>query len=375
MLKMSVNTFPLHESLVKMMDDYFLATNIAAMRRTTNSIHCNPVVFLISRTTETARTLEPWFAAQNFHVLVAKSKQSVLEQVSNSNPDIILLELGESDAEGVQLCVDLNTSSSTADIPILLLTDADELPEEILWLTTDSIDYVTTPLRMDEIMFRLRSHLSLRYRLQSLNLRHDEMEERIRRQTMQLEKEIERSKRYETEKQKLLDVLGSQSDQLRELTNWLVANQQQQQTALGGHLTVRAKQKLELAFNHIAILQSLMGELPADSERQLLVSQVGQLKKTLDQLQRALPTVPDDLPDSAEQREEVRIDPFAKLSAREREVLQMVVDGSSNTEIATVLHLSETTVRTHRSRILSKLGLNDTTALIKYAIKYQLTSV
>lgn len=376
MLQMSVDTFPLHESLVKLMDNNVLATNVAAVRRTATLAQDTSVVFLISHAQETVRALQRRLVEQNYRTLIAEDNRNVLEQVRNSNADIILLDLSTLDTDGLQVCLDLKTNSTTADIPILLLIDADELPEGILRLSTDGIDYVTKPLRMDEIIVRLRIHLSLRYRLHSLNLQHAEMEERVHRQTMLLEEEIERRKRYETEKRKLLDVLGSQSDQLRELTNWLVNNQQQQQSVSGENLALQVRPKFELAFKQVAILQSLVAELPADLENQLLVSQFGQLQKTMEQLRNLLPTMRDAMSaTTAQPVEEPQKNPFGKLSTREREVLQMVVDGSSNTEIATELHLSETTVRSHRSRILSKLGLNDTTALIKYAIKHQLTSV
>jgi two-component system response regulator NreC len=68
-------------------------------------------------------------------------------------------------------------------------------------------------------------------------------------------------------------------------------------------------------------------------------------------------------------RREGREDSFQLLTAREREVLQMVAEGNSNKEIAARLCLSVLTVETHRKKILDKLGLHGTADLILYAVR------
>ena len=70
--------------------------------------------------------------------------------------------------------------------------------------------------------------------------------------------------------------------------------------------------------------------------------------------------------------EEMR-DPLATLSRREREVLQLVVEGRTSAEIADTLFLSVKTVETYRSRLMQKLGIRDIPALIKFAIQHGLT--
>ena len=62
-------------------------------------------------------------------------------------------------------------------------------------------------------------------------------------------------------------------------------------------------------------------------------------------------------------------DPLASLSAREREVFDLLARGRSNGEIATALHVGEATVRTHVASVLDKLGLRDRTQVIIYALK------
>jgi RNA polymerase sigma factor (sigma-70 family) len=68
-------------------------------------------------------------------------------------------------------------------------------------------------------------------------------------------------------------------------------------------------------------------------------------------------------------------DLLARLSAREREIVQLVVEGKSSAEIAKILYISPNTVDTYRSRLMQKLGLNDLPSLVKFAIQHGLTSL
>ena len=65
--------------------------------------------------------------------------------------------------------------------------------------------------------------------------------------------------------------------------------------------------------------------------------------------------------------------PLARLSSREREVLQLVVEGKSSAEVADILSLSLKTVETYRSRLMQKLAISDLPALVKFAIQHGLT--
>jgi DNA-binding NarL/FixJ family response regulator len=65
--------------------------------------------------------------------------------------------------------------------------------------------------------------------------------------------------------------------------------------------------------------------------------------------------------------------PIESLSVREREVLQLVVEGKSSAEIADILSLSPKTVETYRSRLMQKLNINDVPSLVKFAIQHGLT--
>jgi DNA-binding NarL/FixJ family response regulator len=62
-------------------------------------------------------------------------------------------------------------------------------------------------------------------------------------------------------------------------------------------------------------------------------------------------------------------DPFDQLTAREREVLQMLAEGKVAKEIATALDISVYTVDAHRGRIMKKLGLHSSTEIVRFAMR------
>ncbi|MGD1070515.1 MAG: response regulator transcription factor [Bryobacteraceae bacterium] len=64
-----------------------------------------------------------------------------------------------------------------------------------------------------------------------------------------------------------------------------------------------------------------------------------------------------------------------KLSTRELEVLQLIVHGKSNKEIAVVLQLSVNTVSVHRANIMQTLDIHNTAELVVYAIRTGLVSI
>ncbi len=65
--------------------------------------------------------------------------------------------------------------------------------------------------------------------------------------------------------------------------------------------------------------------------------------------------------------------PLDRLSPREREILQLVVEGKSSAAIAKIVFLSPKTVETYRSRLMKKLGVDDLPSLIRYAVANGLT--
>jgi two-component system, NarL family, response regulator NreC len=66
---------------------------------------------------------------------------------------------------------------------------------------------------------------------------------------------------------------------------------------------------------------------------------------------------------------DVPSDAYDTLTAREREILQMTVEGRTSHEIGEKLMISPRTIEVHRSNLMNKLGLHNQSELIRFAIK------
>jgi two-component system, NarL family, response regulator NreC len=70
-----------------------------------------------------------------------------------------------------------------------------------------------------------------------------------------------------------------------------------------------------------------------------------------------------------EQSRAAELDPHETLTPREREVLHLAAEGKTSSEIAARLHVSHRTVENHRANLLRKLGLQNQSDLVRYAVR------
>jgi len=78
---------------------------------------------------------------------------------------------------------------------------------------------------------------------------------------------------------------------------------------------------------------------------------------------------------SSDSFHEKRVSDDQSLTAREKEILKLIAEGISGSEIASILRISAKTVKVHRLNIMKKLDFHNVTELVKYAIKNNLIEI
>lgn len=101
-------------------------------------------------------TVAPLLRAQGYEVLSAMTGRAALETVERDKPDLIVLDLGLPDMDGVDACVTVRESSV---VPILVLSARGAERDKVRALDAGADDYVTKPFGTEELLARIRAAL------------------------------------------------------------------------------------------------------------------------------------------------------------------------------------------------------------------------
>ncbi|WP_158936131.1 response regulator [Burkholderia sp. S171] len=101
-------------------------------------------------------------ADQGFRVLVALDGEEALERAQFSQPDLILLDVKMPGIDGFETCRRLKMDERTRDISVIFMTSLTGIEDLVEGFAAGGSDYVTKPVRIDEMMARISTHLALR---------------------------------------------------------------------------------------------------------------------------------------------------------------------------------------------------------------------
>ncbi|WP_343421966.1 response regulator [Candidatus Flexifilum breve] len=121
------------------------------------------LILLIEDDTQIRRFLRTTLTNSGYRLLEATSGQEGMRLVSTQHPDLIILDLGLPDVDGLDVTEQLRQWTST---PIIVLSARDKEGDKVQALDRGADDYLTKPFGTEELLARLR--VSLRHRQQTL---------------------------------------------------------------------------------------------------------------------------------------------------------------------------------------------------------------
>ena len=101
-------------------------------------------------------TMLPLLRARGYEVLSAMNGRAAIESVDRDRPDLVVLDLGLPDIDGVDVCMHIRESST---VPILVLSARGAERDKVRALDAGADDYVTKPFGSEELLARIRASL------------------------------------------------------------------------------------------------------------------------------------------------------------------------------------------------------------------------
>jgi signal transduction histidine kinase len=135
-------------------------------------------ILIADDTPENLRVLTRMLQDQGFKVRPALEGETALESARQAPPDLILLDIMMPGMDGFQVCQQLKQEERTGSIPVLFISALEDVLDKVKAFQVGGVDYITKPFQLEEVLARVKTHLTLdrlRRHNQELHRLKDEM--------------------------------------------------------------------------------------------------------------------------------------------------------------------------------------------------------
>ena len=109
------------------------------------------------------KLLYEFLQQSNYRVSIAKNAESAFKKLEKIVPDLILLDVMMPGMDGYEVCEKLKRNPETRDIPVIFMTARADEVDKVKGLSIGAVDYITKPIHPDEVLARIKVHLTLRH--------------------------------------------------------------------------------------------------------------------------------------------------------------------------------------------------------------------
>jgi len=292
------------------------------------------IVLIVDDTPANLAYLSDALDEAGYKVLVALDGNTAIERLKIVKPDIILLDAVMPGMDGFETCNAIKESAATRDIPVIFMTALVDTHHVVRGFDAGAVDYITKPVRQEEVLARIATHIERSRSLQNAQCSFDA----CGKAGMTIDNQGTITWQTQRAQQWLEQYCGKQlsPNHWARLHAWLDTLVAKQNVTLGAQLS------FTMNANRLSIHYA--GRI-GDGDHLLLLE---------------------------EQRTDFAAHYMGEvwgLTAREAEVVGWLAGGKTNRDIAAILGMSPRTVNKHLEHIYVKLGVETRAAAVAAAFK------
>lgn len=137
------------------------------------------VILIVDDLPNNLAVLQDYLIESGFEVLAALDGESAIQQAEYAQPDLILLDVLMPKMTGFETCQHLKANQTTQNIPVIFLTSLSDTEDKVKGFDVGAVDYLTKPIKKQELIARVKTHLSLRNLQKQLQQQNQLLQEEI----------------------------------------------------------------------------------------------------------------------------------------------------------------------------------------------------
>ena len=161
-------------------------------------------ILIVDDKPENLRLLTAILKEAKYVVRQLRNGKRVMASVLDDPPCLILLDIMMPETDGYEVCRNLKAEERTRDIPVIFISALGDVADKIKGFSVGGVDYITKPFREEEVLVRVKTHLSLRgmqNRLEEQNarLRHEiTMREQAEKERLGFQRRLQQAQKTES---------------------------------------------------------------------------------------------------------------------------------------------------------------------------------
>lgn len=119
-------------------------------------------ILVVDDTKANLHLLTGILAGEGYQARPAPNGRLALAAAQKQPPDLILLDINMPEMDGYEVCAQLKADDRTRDIPIIFISALSEALDKVKAFAAGGVDYITKPFQIEEVLIRVKTHLTLR---------------------------------------------------------------------------------------------------------------------------------------------------------------------------------------------------------------------
>jgi PleD family two-component response regulator len=136
-------------------------------------------ILLVDDLPDNLKILRNMLSKQNYEIRMAVNGNIAIASVQEEPPDLILLDIRMPDMDGYEVCRRFKADETLKDIPVIFISALSEPIEKVKAFEAGGVDYITKPFHAEEVLSRVKTHLSLRSMHKELLRKNAELQEAL----------------------------------------------------------------------------------------------------------------------------------------------------------------------------------------------------